>query len=354
MVGPPAQPLSPDAGAFVDYESPSFAGASGPGAAGRSPVKKRVVKKSQSQNWQIPAVVVGVGLLLVVCLVVWATSQNDEADKQQKKDAEEAHKTQVEPEHVIPYHAPKPTTPGHAERPREISDLPAANVAAPAKRPHVAVAPEGTVADNESMMPTADNSKVAETPPGKESPEKSKPAPAPDSNQKKLPVPAEDQQEKAEAKIKEIYKKEFAAAKSSDGRLDLASKLSDAGVGMSDDPTARFVLLRLAFHEAAEAQSLGKAAEIIDKINELYEVDAHALKADAVNTALDALHPGAGTIALARDLAATAMTLAEAAAAADRFDVASRLGLLAKRPRQGSTTTSSSGKCSTAIRKSSG
>ena len=119
IVGPAAQTQSPDGGSFVDYESPSFAESPGAAAAGRSPAKKRIVKKSQSQNWQIPAVAIGVGLLLVVALVIWAANnQGDEEAKQQKK-AEEAHKAQVEEERVIPYHAPKPKptpSPSHAER----------------------------------------------------------------------------------------------------------------------------------------------------------------------------------------------------------------------------------------------
>ena len=134
MVGPAAQPLSPDGGEFVDYESPSFAGSSG-AAAGRSPAKKRIVKKSQSQNWQIPAVVIGVGLLLVVGLVMMALNQKDEEEKQQKK-VEEAHKAQVEEERIIPYHVPKPKpSPSHAERPPRDSDLPASKVATRPKRP---------------------------------------------------------------------------------------------------------------------------------------------------------------------------------------------------------------------------
>ena len=137
------------------------------------------------------------------------------------------------------------------------------------------------------MMPATDNKVSPEIPP-----ERNKPAPAPVANQKKLPVPAEDQQQKAEAKIKDIYKNEFAAAKSTDGRLDLASKLCEAGVNMSDDATAKFVLWRLAVHEAAEAGSLAKATEVIDKIGQAYEVDAAALKADAVNAAIDALRRG--------------------------------------------------------------
>lgn len=325
MEGLTAASLSPDGGPFVDYASPSFAG-----AAGRGPAKNRIVKKRRAQNWQIPAFATLIGLLLVAGVVMIAMNKKQEEEKQQRERDRQAQIEEEQRALVRRATKPKPSSPSPAKRRSRDFDLHASNVPKKLTRPRLALSPEATQSSNGSMIQTTKGRKDQRSPSEKGSAAKT--GPGADVHRKKLPVPAEDEQRKAEAKIKDIYKQEFVAAKTTEGRLDLAAKLREQGMDMSDDPTAKFVLWRLAFHEAADAGSLAKAAEVIDKIDQLYKVDADALKAEAGTAAVKGLlRPGGATVEAVRELAATALTLAEAAADADRFDVASNLAKVANR-----------------------
>ena len=77
--------------------------------------------------------------------------------------------------------------------------------------------------------------------------------PTADAGPKKAAVPSDAQQAEAEAKIRQIFKKEFTDAKSADGKLALAASLFGQGTNATDDLVARYVLWRLAARLAAEA-----------------------------------------------------------------------------------------------------
>ena len=151
-------------------------------------------------------------------------------------------------------------------------------------------------------------------------------------NQKKLPVPAEDQQQKAEAKIKDIYKDGICRGQIERGQAGPGVEAVRGGhghVGRSDGEVRLVAAGRST--RPPRPDRWPRRRRRSTRSTKLYEVDAHALKADAVNVAVERACAGAGTTALARELAGTAMTLAEAAVAAERFDVASRLAKLANR-----------------------
>jgi hypothetical protein len=160
------------------------------------------------------------------------------------------------------------------------------------------------------------------------------PAPAPvaknppalDARPKKAAAPSDAQQAEIEAKIRQIYKKEFSDAKSGDSRTALAAKFLQQGTAAGDDPLTRFVLWRLGSHLAAKAGALDRAFEAADKMGEQYDVDRVELKADLLADMVDTLRPGSPA---AQQTAILGEKLAEAAVAADNFDLANRLVKLA-------------------------
>ena len=91
-------------------------------------------------------------------------------------------------------------------------------------------------------------------------------------------VPDAKEQQKAEAAIRDVFKAEFARAKAADKR-ELSAKLLQEGIETKDDPTSRFVLLRLSMSLAAEAGDLGQAMRAADELKRLYAVNVAELKA---------------------------------------------------------------------------
>jgi hypothetical protein len=146
---------------------------------------------------------------------------------------------------------------------------------------------------------------------------------------KKLAVPDSDQQQAAEAKVREIFAKEFAAAKTADQKLHLAAKLFKQGETTADDSAARFVLLRMACEMAAAAGALNESLGAVDKMQQDFDVDAVAMKTDLLAKSVESGRIGGRKTADSQEVVGAAMALLDDAVAVDDFESAGRLGKLA-------------------------
>src|SRR4051812_36659015 len=79
-------------------------------------------------------------------------------------------------------------------------------------------------------------------------------------------VPPVDKQKLAEKEITGLFRAEYAKAKSPAGKLALAEKLLSLGSDTKDDAVSRYVLLREARDQSAEAASLDVAFKAIDEL----------------------------------------------------------------------------------------
>jgi hypothetical protein len=144
-----------------------------------------------------------------------------------------------------------------------------------------------------------------------------------DKERKLLPVPDKPGQRKAEEAVKEVLKGEFARAKTWDQKVALAKVLIKYGVETKDDPTARFVLLRVARDQAAELGAFVTAFTAVDEMARWYEINPLEMKADVLARGPKRLPAQAET------LAGHALALINAAIADDQYEVANRVGSLA-------------------------
>ena len=101
----------------------------------------------------------------------------------------------------------------------------------------------------------------------------------PPGKSEKLPAPTRDEREEAEKGIRGIFQKEFAAARTADGKLALAATLAAQAEKTRDDPIARFVLMELACSAAADAGQSKETLKIVDRMHESYAIDPLAVKA---------------------------------------------------------------------------
>lgn len=180
----------------------------------------------KQSRWLMPLIMTG-GAILFIVFLAFATREdaNDIAVKQMAPS--NPVQTQLDASAPMKPDVPKPAT--ASEKP--LSAPEEKKPEKPAKDPEPA---QLTMKDPE---PPAEEPAV-EPPAEKLSAPESEPA---DKKPKKLPVPDEAKQQAAEAKIREIFGKEIAAAKAADQKLNLAAKLVKQGSETADDPDARFV-----------------------------------------------------------------------------------------------------------------
>lgn len=96
---------------------------------------------------------------------------------------------------------------------------------------------------------------------------------------KREAVPAEGKVKEAEKTIQAQFAEEYAKAKKSPAeRLSLAAKLLETGRDTRDDPTARFALYREARDLALQAAQWSVAAEVIDQMQQDFDVDPLAVR----------------------------------------------------------------------------
>ena len=139
---------------------------------------------------------------------------------------------------------------------------------------------------------------------------------------RRLPIPEMEAQQEAEKRIREIYKNEFAAATTPDGKLDLVEDLSAQAAETTTTPTNRFVLLKLAFGLATEAGDLAKSLEIADQMCGQYELNALGVRTHGVKAVVESIRPGQPTKAESGQIVDTALRLVDEALQADDFRLA--------------------------------
>ncbi|MFM2094024.1 MAG: hypothetical protein RIS70_1148 [Planctomycetota bacterium] len=151
----------------------------------------------------------------------------------------------------------------------------------------------------------------------------------------KAMVPNEDIQKSAAAQIGEIYKPDYAKAKTSVQKLELARKLLKEGHGTKDDLVARFVLMRIVRDIATQQGDLAIAFEAIDLIESDYEVDAMVMRFDAGTTAVKA----AKTPIASRLCVDLLRPLIDQLTTSDRYDDAKQISELAVTAARGTRDT---------------
>ncbi len=141
----------------------------------------------------------------------------------------------------------------------------------------------------------------------------------------KQPAPSEAAQSKAEAEIKSLFKKEFAAATTASRKLELSETLVKQAAEIKGEPAAQYVMLHDAATLAAAAGELTIAMQYVDELVKGYEVDSVRLKSEAVAAAAKAAVNPSQRAAVVE----TAVVVRDAAAASDEFEIGKQMGELA-------------------------
>jgi len=140
------------------------------------------------------------------------------------------------------------------------------------------------------------------------------------------PVPAAAAQATATAEVRAVLKDDYARKAPGDKKV-LAKRLLGLAEGTTDDPPARYVMLRNARDLAVEAADPATAAQAVDWLARWFVVDADGLKAAALEQILAA----ATAPAALRAVAEVALPASDAAHEADEYDAAIRFADLAVR-----------------------
>ena len=127
---------------------------------------------------------------------------------------------------------------------------------------------------------------------------------------------------------KEVYGDDYSKAETSAEKRDLAKKLLGKARETTDDPTGKFVLLKLARDIALQANDGQTAFQAIDEMAETYQVDALEMKSMVLSkfatAARQSLKPKQHI-----SIAEEALKLVDQAVSQDNFTVADQLGKLA-------------------------
>ena len=134
-------------------------------------------------------------------------------------------------------------------------------------------------------------------------------------------VPEKPLQLTAEAKVREIFRQEFAEAKTSKARAALAMKLLEQADRSKDDAVARYVLLKMAGEQAVFAGDVAQAMHVVNKMQADYQIDAPGMKADVLGAFMR--QPGAEKTTTGA-VFEMAIKLCEEAMARDDFELAIR------------------------------
>jgi formylglycine-generating enzyme required for sulfatase activity len=140
-----------------------------------------------------------------------------------------------------------------------------------------------------------------------------------------LPVPTDEAREAAAKLAQDVYRSDYASAKSAAGKQALAKRILDDALKVRNDATQRYVLLFLARDVAIAGQDEKAAFQAIGELGRTYSIDPWAMKAEAMQHLAKGSHPPAAH----RELAGRALALAEEAIEADKFSVADAMAKLA-------------------------
>jgi hypothetical protein len=150
-----------------------------------------------------------------------------------------------------------------------------------------------------------------------------KPVARPPKPPPRVPVPPEADRQRAEKEIRDLFKAEY-ARRAAEDRQSLAARLLRESKGTREDAAARYVLLAEAVDLAAKAGDPTTALAAVEQMDKGFEVDALALKQEALETAARTVRTTEASAALADG------SLAVAAEAADRDDYDAAVSLASK------------------------
>jgi hypothetical protein len=125
--------------------------------------------------------------------------------------------------------------------------------------------------------------------------------------------------------IRDKYKTDYDQATTPKGKGELAKILLDNGRACFDDMDQRFGMLAAARKEAIAAGDAALACETVDEMGKLHTIDVFNVKVKTLEDMGEAVR----SLAVQRQIAEIAMTMANAALEANRLDEASRLARLA-------------------------
>ncbi len=142
---------------------------------------------------------------------------------------------------------------------------------------------------------------------------------------KKQPIPAVEQQNEVLKLIREVFEKEYEAARTVLQKEALAKELLKRGVE-SKEPTEAYVLMRVARDMAAIVGEADLACKAVDEMGRRYEIDLSATKREIVAKAAK----GATLTRHHKAVAQQAAALVEDAILADDYDLAREMLEMAK------------------------
>lgn len=100
----------------------------------------------------------------------------------------------------------------------------------------------------------------------------------------RLPVPNEAEQGKSLALVRDLYKEQFDRAATKSQKSTLANKLVDEAMATKQDASGQYVLFTVAKRIAVQVGDVDTAFHAIDGIAAHFQVDAWALKSDALHS----------------------------------------------------------------------
>lgn len=144
------------------------------------------------------------------------------------------------------------------------------------------------------------------------------------------PLPDPAKLKEAEGTVREIFEKEYRAAKTKQQKSALARKLIRYGVETRNDPAGQYALLRLARNVASIAGDVDTAHAAIEEIGTRFQIDALGDKVSVLTKAIRASTSPPERKSLVR----LAVGLGEEAVHKDRYDLARPLSQLARKQAQ--------------------
>lgn len=138
----------------------------------------------------------------------------------------------------------------------------------------------------------------------------------------KLPVPDAAAQAESMKLVKEIYGREYAGAKKAEQKQALAKKLLQKACETQNEPTSKYVLLKLAKNIATQAVDVETALAAVDAMAQSFEVDPLEIKADV----LSEISKKARLASEHKAVAEQSFALIDQAVTRDKYDLAAQLG----------------------------
>jgi hypothetical protein len=141
----------------------------------------------------------------------------------------------------------------------------------------------------------------------------------------KVAPPAAADEAAAAKTVRDVYGEEYAKARDADSKAKFASRLQQEARATHDDPTARYVMMKVARDISVQLGDVETALRTAEEIAEIYQVDVVKMKMEILGKAVKAARQPAQS----RTIAGCALTLLDDAVRGDDFDTARQLGDLA-------------------------